>query len=421
MLASIDLGPALIIQYDGKSIPPIPVRIVQTLSPKQSLRIECDDLPNGVLKHRTAKIVLDSGTAEIEVLLASYSLDEYLRSGRIKGVLVPSITPCAGENPNTSITEATCFIYSFPSFYGMPFKEIRMPAATNVMFGGVARLCVDCWRFDIAPVDRIEERQAQSLNDGVLYASHSVRITHSDDQDVFSVDDLLKVLNYLRAFFSFIRGSNVGLSTVRAINFHTQQKLVARWGMEFSAPLTSRAMLLSHIHTGSDMADIFSGYFSHVSGPDGDVIAQAIDSYVNANTVPYTLSVPITQSALEGLTGLFEPPRNWRQLGGFRKALESILGKRQISPDVPSRFDYLKSFQHQMNLDNGVHAVVEARNIVVHADRRKLDPWIFLDASELGQWYVEMLLLNLFGYSGRYQSRLMRDNDVSPFVRVPWA
>ena len=420
MAASIDYGTASIIQYNGKSITPIPVNIVQKLSPQQSLDIECNDLPKSVLANRTANIILDSGTAEIEVSLASYSLNEHFRSGNIKGVLVPKVTPCGGENPNTAITEATCFVYNFPSFYGMPFKEIRMPAATNVTLGGVARLYVDHWCVDIAPVDKIEELQAQSLSDGVLYASHSVRITHAHDQDVFTVGDLLKILKYLRAFFSFIRGSDVGLSTVRAFNSHTQLKLVARWGMEHAAPFTSRSMLLSHINTGSDMADIFSGYFPHVSGSNGDVITQAIDAYINANAALYTLGITMTQSALEGLTGLFVPPRKWKQLGGFRKALESNLGPRKIPLYVPPQLSYLMSFRQQLNLDNGVHSFVKARNFIVHANRQQLDPLVFLDASELGQWYVEMLLLNLFGYSGRYQSRLIRDHAGSPFVKVPW-
>ena len=371
------------------------------------------------MTNRTARVLLDSGTAEIEVLLASFSMNEQLRSGRIQGTLVPRITPCAGEQLHTTVTEATSFLYNFPSFYGTQFKEIRMPAATNVHFAGIARLCVNRWCVNVAPVDDIEEQQAIALKGGLLYASHFVTITHEDRQEVFDIDSLLKMLKYLRAFFSFIRGAAVGLSTVRALNDHTQQKLIARWGMESISRLSSRSMLLSHINSGSDMADMFAGYFGRVSGSEGDVIMQAIDAYVNGNEVPFTLSLPLTQSALEGLTGLLEPRKGWVRLGGFRKALEGALNSRGIPLDIPPQLNHLTSFQQQFGLDNGVHSFVKARNMIVHADRRKLDPFVFLDASEIGQWYVEMLLLNLFAYRGRYHSRLIRGN-VSSVVEVPW-
>ena len=40
----------------------------------------------------------------------------------------------------------------------------------------------------------------------------------------------------------------------------------------------------------------------------------------------------------------------------------------------------------------------------------------------MGQWYIELLLLHLFGYSGRYYNRLRDKEGYTAAVEdVPWA
>ena len=352
-----DTWKALIIQWNGKTISPIPVNVVQRLSPTQALIIECDDIPKSILQvqDNKATIILDSGTAEIDVGLASYSMNEYMHKGRIKGTLMPKWTPCDGEQPDTLVTRAICDLYCFPRFYGLPFHEVRLPASTKVTFAGKIEGNVGRLHISALPKDDLEAREARSKETGGIYASHSLEITHAAGEDeVFSVRDLNVVLRYLRAFLSFVRGQDIGMSTVTAFNSHTQQRMIARWGMEHVQPFTYRGMLLSPTRdTGSAMAKMFTGYYNCVSGTDGDVILQAIDSYVCASQTSFVLSVPIIQSALEGLVGLSYAPNKWRKLGGFGAALESELNDHAIPCDIPHNLRSLEN-SHPANYSRAV-------------------------------------------------------------------
>ena len=108
MSKEVVLRKALLTRYNGCAISPLRVEIVQQLSPRQTLLIKCDALSLDIVNKQTARIELDSGTAEIEVLLYSYSMNQpFGRS--IKGILTPKVTPCAGEVPTTAITIAKCF------------------------------------------------------------------------------------------------------------------------------------------------------------------------------------------------------------------------------------------------------------------------------------------------------------------------
>lgn len=285
---------------------------------------------------------------------------------------------------------------------------------------GIARLNVGSWQIVVAPVDDLGKRENLAQKTGSIYASHSVRITCSDETEVFFVRELLPILRYLRSFFAFIRGQNVGLSTVRGFNLHTQQSSIVRWGMEHVQPFTKRDMLLSPMNTGSAMADIFSGYYGCVTSKNGEAFLQAIDSYLCASETSFVLAVPIVQSALEGLVGLSKDRRKWSRRRGFRHALEETLLQRKIPIQIPSQLTNLKSFAQRSNLANGVHAFIKTRNLIIHAIQDEHDPFVFYDAGELGAWYVEMLLLSWFLYSGEYRNRLVRAHNVSPYGAVPW-
>ena len=407
-----------ITHWNGTPIDPIPVEVIQQLSPTQNLTIKCDNLPESVWRDRQAKINLDLGTAELDVILASYSMDEHMHKGRVVGSLAPRITSCAGEQPDTAITLASCYLYCFPRFYGYPCVEQRLPASTQVSLVGIVELNVGPWQIVVAPVDDLSTRETMAQKTGKIYASHSVRIAQADETEVFSVHDLLVILRYLRALFAFIRGQNIGVSTVSGFNSHTQQRSIVRWGMEQVQPFTKRDMLLSPIHTGSAMADIFSGYYDCVTGENGEVFLQAIDSYLCANETSFVLAVPIIQSALEGLVGLSHPPRKWSKMGGFRRALEETLLQRNIPIQIPGQLTNLESFAQRSNLTHGVHAFVKTRDLIIHAIQDQRDAFVFYEAGELGAWYAEMLLLSWFLYSGKYRNRLVRDHN--PYVTVPW-
>ena len=65
-------------------------------------------------------------------------------------------------------------------------------------------------------------------------------------------------------------------------------------------------------------------------------------------------------------------------------------------------------------------AITELRNDIVHAKQKYSDnAEAQMEALELGQWYVETILLKQFNYRGRYRNRLAKAGEIA-FEAVPW-
>ena len=143
-------------------------------------------------------------------------------------------------------------------------------------------------------------------------------------------------------------------------------------------------------------------------GAQDDAVRVALYSYLRSNETdsPYT-GIVLTQAALERLAVQFGKHR-------VRDALKCA----EVPTAIP---DYCKSLV-EVGKPTGPESLIALRNALVHAKSRKnvgLDA--YLEAWELGQWYVELLFLKLFGYDGQYANRLTYSYKgiLSPEV-VPW-
>ena len=74
------------------------------------------------------------------------------------------------------------------------------------------------------------------------------------------------------------------------------------------------------------------------------------------------------------------------------------------------------------NFAHGPHTLVKIRNDLVHSDMKRgiSSGRIYAQARELGLWYVELMLLNKFGYAGKYGNRLTQEWR-GQVELVPWA
>ena len=93
-----------------------------------------------------------------------------------------------------------------------------------------------------------------------------------------------------------------------------------------------------------------------------------------------------------------------------------------IPTQIRSRLRNLKRFMERRNLDHGPHTLVKIRNGLVHSDMKRgiSSGRIHEQARELGLWYVELMLLNKFGYAGKYGNRLTQEWR-GQVELVPWA
>ena len=105
-----------------------------------------------------------------------------------------------------------------------------------------------------------------------------------------------------------------------------------------------------------------------------------------------------------------------------------LLSACDVPLAIPDSLAELRKVAKSLNWRDGSQATTEIRNAIVHASPRKRARILTkgadarTDAWTLGQWYLELVLLYLFGYTGSYSNRLhrgvSRGQEVEP---VPWA
>ncbi len=104
-----------------------------------------------------------------------------------------------------------------------------------------------------------------------------------------------------------------------------------------------------------------------------------------------------------------------------------LLSQIGLKNDLPSSFIELRNYIEQNKLPDGIEAFVQIRNALVHSQqekRRKLDkisPTVLYQANELGLWYLELSILKIIDFNGKYQFRCSdkawpKENE----MLVPW-
>jgi hypothetical protein len=105
-----------------------------------------------------------------------------------------------------------------------------------------------------------------------------------------------------------------------------------------------------------------------------------------------------------------------------------LLSQLNINYLVPPKFSHLQQFiDDNIQIIDAPDAVVQIRNAIVHSQeekRKKLSEIHYLakhQALQLCIWYVEMSLLAILSYNGKYSNRCSIESYSSNTVEdVPW-
>jgi hypothetical protein len=108
---------------------------------------------------------------------------------------------------------------------------------------------------------------------------------------------------------------------------------------------------------------------------------------------------------------------------GFQRRLSAadklrlLASSLDIPPEIPSNLSALHARPGKKWLD-GMDAITGIRNSLIHpsAHEQVLD-FTYFEAWKLSLWYIDLVLLRLCRYSGKYANRL-NQGWVEP---VPWA
>lgn len=417
---------------------PCSVNVLLHLSPIITCRMEFEDFPKLLLEryqHRPFLITLRNGF-KIKVLLF-YNFNDLVFSkskDSFKGFLMPSVNPCTVAQPDTRIQSVSFSLLNFREFYGshdkkskVNEKSLRRLGATKMEHGP--------WRIDITETPTFHEnRKVLEQEDG--YAVSHTGLIKRSDRETFLVSEAENVLSGLRVFLSFVSGSACGLTLVKATDEYNRG-LTLEWGTAHVEPWNQGTRgCLPAIGGGDSISQLFPGFWCFYNNPDWkNTLCTVIDWYFNSNNSFAHIGIILAQAALESLSYKIirkELSANKTKKLSAEEKLRKLLGIVEIDNEIPSSCTGLKNFSKRKieqrreksgdcYIGDAPEAIVQIRNDLVHAEKKytPIPPEAQIDAIRLSLWYIELILLRKFGYSGQYRNRLRIAGEDS-YEYVPW-
>lgn len=328
---------------------------------------------------------------------------------------------------NAALSKAVFHLANFKHFRGMspPVDQPR---------GGVPKLemiCmrVDDWEVTVSSTPTSDERTRLLRSSGGYAVTH-VGVIERIDKGTFSWQVACDLLVKLNSFFSFAQGFWVcGLLPVGfdADGHRIWEERVVRkvdpWQSAYSWFDGSN---------GDCLASVFPGFLKLCENETWqEAVRRTIYFYLQANKSHQGVDIGVVlgQAALEILAWCYATgDRCLVTERGFKKLpasdqLRLLLSSLDIPLGIPDYLERLKNAARTNGWLDGPNAITEIRNDVVHAKRKYRSEFspTCTQAWNLGLWYVEMVLLRLFGYSGEYSNRLVADKWVGQREKVPWA
>jgi len=157
-------------------------------------------------------------------------------------------------------------------------------------------------------------------------------------------------------------------------------------------------------------------------------LRHAIYWYLTSNTMrSVDGAVVLLQAALEALSWTYAvQERKLVTPQGFGKLwasdrLRVLLSSLGIPLGLPDDLPNLQKEAAAASWLDGPHAFTEMRNSVVHPSAKEHEGAreMLPETWQLGLWYVELVLLRLFGHCGKYHNRLKK-GWVGEVEEVPW-
>ena len=412
---------AVIIPLDSRSIE-VPVTLNLELSPipRFSLNFEFENSDaaamNELNRKREVRVYLDNGHS-IDTIVGDRL---FLGGGKISNVLIPKSEPITVRDDRVSLARCKFVLLNFPSMWGN--KDIRRyPDPSNTAFWlSYERIQLEAnpWLIDIFAVDSLMSVHHGLVRRGGSAITHTGTITRIDKHE-FGQDDLGELLKALHLFLSFARGSYCGLTLISGHNSN-RKRVWEQWGTFKVEPW--RRTLSTWVDIGSShmLSPVFAGLWKLLNHREhGGTITQVINWYLRSNeSSEPEVSIVLTQAALERLAAytVGPKPQDTKEGDWIAQSLKGMGIDANLPPSCPN----IQRLQNSFKWSHGPHALVAIRNDLVHPRNKvgSIKGNALLEAQALGLHYVELMLLCLSNYTGKYVNRLKTREPYPSMVEV---
>ncbi len=348
------------------------------------------------------------------------------RSTKNKVELLPCsqrMTICSDHHKN--LKTATFHIVNFPSFLSTkePTDLFHRTRSGKERRLGRVFLEHDGWDIEIQELLGTSKLMEKLRAEGGYGITHVGRISRHKNHG-FSISNLRSVLTDLHLFLSFAHG--LWTSVVLPVGFDKQgNRVFEEWGV----PLCSSwepSLTWFDSHHGQSLAELYPGFVKllHNRGL-GKPVSDALYWYLRSNqagTGPGTDGgLILSQAALEKLAyAQLKDKKPNEHTGAFLCRACRDLGVPIDIPKATAKL-YNANRKQKEKWEHSLHALVDVRNDLVHPKKRlgvEIGK-IIVDAWNLSQWYIELIVLKLSCYNGQYSNRL-RARWRGEVEHVPW-
>ena len=321
---------------------------------------------------------------------------------KIEGAFSPVQQPCTILDKGRPLQSVQFSILNFPEFIGKENQYIEVNGKMQLC--GIARLEAGPWLITITATSNLSEN-LNTLGKDSGYALTHTGVIERSDGGTFSVEDVENLLSGLRLFLSFVRGASCGLTCIEGRD-HKGERSWVKWGSTYTMPWRYVNSCADDIRTRWQiLSEAFPGFWG-LFGQQAVVLNQPINLalywYLCANE-SNTLEpgIILTQAALERLAHEIAGKKVKADVTGvwIGKALKA----ENIDAKIPGSCQALEALRRQENGTDGAEMLTRIRNDLVHAEMKmNVSMEAYTEARNMGQWYVELLFLKLFDYSGSY-------------------
>lgn len=272
---------------------------------------------------------------------------------------------------------------------------------------GIAQLKSEGWVIEFKRVKNYKDVYEDLKEFGGFSVTHHVSL-YREDRTKFNYQETNEILENLFSYFSFICGRRIYPSEYRGsvkgdkVFSRYESKIIDSW-QTLNTWYPKNEKLLKQ--------DLFDGFNTLWSGPEWSKSKNVLLGTYLECFVPVTLENKITsiQIALEVTSRIYlveytkEFSNKKYKDGNFADLAKLMSKSMEIELGQPT--EYLNRVTDIE--DDPIIFFVKVRNSIVHSKRKiELNNENLLAAYYIGIWLLELSLLRLFSYEGRYKNRL---------------
>ena len=386
---------------DGQSVD-TPAEVVLRMLPSPKLVINCDvDLKNsnvGPGELQPGRVTATIHDQKTEFVIGQLSFQWNPERFQAGMTLLPMREPILVHHSDDKLASVEFCVLNFPEFFGEEDKTVVANGSYSRV--GAIRLQADPWVVDIEAVPNLSEVKQELDETGGFGITHSGTIRRTDSAD-FSAADVERLLFGLVLFLSFARGAYCGLTLVKGKN-RDGQVAWELWGADRVTGWFNPPSWFDK-HHGHVLADVFPGFWCQYR-QQGQDLRRIMTLYLDSNLgrshgVGLDGGLILTQAALKRLSHTVGGKKPGRRIA---KALVRNGIDEKALPIPPDSCPDLAHLATKHGWQHGPHALVEIRNTIVHPKQEfgKISARAYYEAWNLGQWYLELMLLSRFGAAG---------------------